>query len=168
MEDIFLRTFGSTYFRNTQRVMSDLYEYDHLQVYGAMTDDHIQGFVWMEHQINFSGVYLPRCRHMVGLTEDSYCYNTDLEEPVPTLRCGVFYQEDIKPRLVGDPTPELLIERDSHERIVFCGLHRDGRRHGPGSEFRYSRGITEIQGFWQDGVLTHIRKENSLVPIEQN
>ena len=63
--------------------------------------------------------------------------------------------------------PELL-ERDDKGRIVFCGVHKDGVRHGLGSEFTYNDDgeITEIQGLWQNGKFTHKRSGGELVPVE--
>lgn len=61
-----------------------------------------------------------------------------------------------------------LLERDEKGRIVFCGVHKDGVRHGLGSEFTYHDDgkITELQGLWQNGKLTHKRSGGKLVPVE--
>ena len=89
-------------------------------------------------------------------------------------RCGLGKDFSVEVRSDGIKESEYLyllpdlFERDEKGRVIFCGVHKDGVRHGLGSEFIYNDDgkITELQGLWQNGVLTHRREYSKLIPVE--
>ena len=119
---------------------------------GFMADDIIYGFSW-------------RCEWKESAFSD---------DRWSTYRCGLGkeFSVSVTSRSITESEdlyllPELL-ERDDKGRIVFCGVHKDGVRHGLGSEFTYNDDgeITELQGLWQNGKFTHKRSGGKLVPVE--
>ncbi len=121
--------------------------------------------------MRFSPAYEPLSRHYIGLLLGYRKENDDLDQEVPALRCGVKYElrGSSKNAEVSIQKPldhRLLVERDQEGRVTFCGAQFKGQRHGLGSEFSYKpRVLTELQGLWQYGKLTHVRKDNQLVPV---
>ena len=113
----------------------------------------------------------PLERHYSGLIDNEYRQNEDLDEKVPVLRCGVTYElrgssQEAVACITGELTDELLIETDDEERVTFCGMHSDGKRHGLGSEFYYKDDeILEVRGLWQQGKFTHRYEDGKLVPM---
>lgn len=62
----------------------------------------------------------------------------------------------------------IMLEETSLE--TFCGMHCGGVRNGLGSVFFFSREtggtMSELQGLWQDGKITHIRSGEKLIPLD--
>lgn len=127
-------------------------------VAGFITDGVVHGFMWMRDWDNGPGSI---DQYSCGLRDEYKSYYI--------VFSGIHYQpqrprnglEEYEYKMLG------LIERDEDGRIVFCGVHKDGMRHGLGSEFSYVDGrIDEVQGLWQNGVLTHKRENDKLVPVQ--
>lgn len=127
-------------------------------VAGFMTDGKIHGFMWKRDWDNGP-----------GSEDDCSCGLRDENQSYYTVFSGIHYRpqrpregiQEYEYKMLG------LIERDEYGRIVFCGVHKDGMRHGLGSEFSYLDGsIEEVQGLWQNGVLTHRREKDKLVPVQ--
>lgn len=126
---------------------------------GFAVDGKIHGFMWRRDWNDGP-----------GRADYYYCGLVDDQLHKSAFICSVRYQPD-RPYNGFQETQYMLpglVERDKRGRIVFCGVHKDGVRHGLGSEFSYSVSgkITELQGLWQDGVLTHRREGDKLVPVE--
>jgi len=127
-------------------------------VAGFKTDGRVHGFMWMREWDNGPG------------SVDCYsCGLCDEYKSYYSVFSGIHY----KPERPGEGLKEYeykmlgLIELDEMDRIVFCGVHKDGMRHGLGSEFSYADGkIIEVQGLWQNGVLTHKCEKDKLVPVQ--
>ena len=62
----------------------------------------------------------------------------------------------------------ILIEEKPLE--VFCGMHCGGVRNGLGSVYHFDREqqgrMSELQGLWLDGKLTHVRSGERLIPLD--
>ena len=52
--------------------------------------------------------------------------------------------------------PELLVERDEKDRVIYCGQHKNGVRHGLGVTIKYGPQVYWTRGFWQNGAQIHI------------
>ena len=124
---------------------------------GFAVDGKIRGFKW---RVDWNDIHRRQAYHLCGLIEDE---GND-------FACWIRYQPEwsmygFQESKNMSPT---LLERDARKRIIFCGLHKDGVRHGLGSEFTYNNKgeIAELQGLWQNGKLTHRREGNQLVPVE--
>ena len=159
-EDAFLDTFTFDIWRNE-------YTMDHgdfdclctLDVQGFMKDKHFYGYAWLDryntgHPLAGDPVRTFRC----GILKDEYEKDYGLDCHAPTLDYGLYYDiSENTIRIDGDPRPEILIEKDSEGRITFCGMQRDGIRHGLGTEFTYVDGKLKLplKGYWKNGVLTH-------------
>ena len=141
-------------------------EYNDLDVHGGSSragfkiDGCIRGFMWRRTWDNGP-----------GSVDNCYCGLWDDRETKKTFVSYVRYQPE---RTIGfmesDYKMTDLVERDAYGKIVFCGMHKDGVRHGLGSEFFYKTDgkIVEIQGLWQNGVLTHKRRKDKLVPFDED
>ena len=146
-----IKTFGM---QDAQWVNSHM-DWDDQEGYweaGFVADDIIYGFSW-------------RCEWKESAFSD---------DRWSTYRCGLGkeFSVSVTSRSITESEdlyllPELL-ERDDKGRIVFCGIHKDGVRHGLGSEFTYNDDgeITELQGLWQNGKFTHKRSGGELVSVE--
>lgn len=127
-------------------------------VAGFITDGKVHGFMWMRDWDNGPG---SKDRYSCGLRDEHKPYYVVFSGiDVKLTRYGVDFRE-------YDYEMPGLIERDEYGQIVFCGVHKDGVRHGLGSEFLCSnKGVVEVQGLWQNGVLTHRREKDKLVPVQ--
>ena len=120
----------------------------------------IDGFVWYQNS---------EYDHPYFGVEDTF-FQCGIRGPHGTLRCGVAYHKDTPERrtVFGSPSdfPALRIEL-ADGLPVFCGMQEGGLRHGLGSEWRHGADgtVTELQGLWQGGVLTHLREGGVLVPV---
>lgn len=127
-------------------------------VAGFMTDGVVHGFMWKREWENGP-----------GSEDDCSCGLRDEYKSYYTVFSGIRYQPQRSSKGLQEFDFKMLslIERDYYGRIVFCGVHKDGMRHGLGSEFSYVDGrIEEVQGLWQNGVLTHRRENDKLVPVQ--
>lgn len=122
---------------------------------GFKIDGRIRGFMW---RYSWEEGFVSTEYYACGLADDQM----DNEG----LLCSVGYRgcrlDESEYMLPG------LLERDGQGRIIFCGVHQGDVRHGLGSEFSYDNDgkITELQGLWQNGVLTHRRSGGELIPVE--
>ena len=162
--------FGKQFFSNSCRVMSDLYEYHDYIAYGVIKDDKITGFCKIVWGIEFSSVYLPLSHILIGIADEEYKHNSDLESDVPTVKYGI----DLRYRnnkiehayLYPDTENILLISRDSENRITFVGEHKEGKRHGFGVEITYTdTKDTLLYGIWQNGTLKYQYKDTNWVEV---
>lgn len=125
---------------------------------GFAIDGKIHGFMWRRDWDDGP-----------GSADYYYCGLVDDQLKKIGFICSIRYQPD-RPFYGFMETEYMLpglLERNGG-RIVFCGVHKDGVRHGLGSEFSYGIDgkITELQGLWQNGKLTHRREGDQLVPVE--
>ena len=171
MAENILQQFGTQLFKNSCRVMSDLYEYHDYIAYGVIKDDKITGFCQIVWDIEFSSVYLPLSHILIGIADEEYKRNSDLESDVPTVKYGVdlLYRSDKIERAYLYPDTEniLLIERNNEEKITFVGENQDGTRHGFGVEITYSdTKDTLLYGIWHNGTLKYQYKDKNWVEVE--
>ncbi len=140
--------------------MSDLYEYHDYIAYGVIKDDKITGFCKIVWNIEFSSVYLPLSHILIGIADEQYRRNSDLESDVPTVKYGVdlLYRSGkiVKCHIMKDSEEHLLISRDNDERVTFVGEHISAVRNGFGVEIVYTdTKDTLLYGFWESGVLRY-------------
>ena len=170
MADKILKQFGTQLFSNSCRAMSDLYEYHDYIAYGVIKDDKITGFCKIVWDIEFSSVYIPLSHILIGIADEQYRHNSDLESDVPTVKYGVdlLYRSGKIERAYLYPDTEniLLIERNNEEKITFVGEHTDGTRHGFGVEITYTdTKDTLLYGIWQNGTLKYQYKDKNWVEV---
>lgn len=126
---------------------------------GFAIDGRIHGFMW-RHEWDDGP----------GSVDYYYCGLVDDQLKNYGFLCSVRYQlgRPYYDVMVSDYMPSVLLEHDDKGRIVFCGVHKDGVRHGLGSEFTYNEKgeISAFQGLWQNGKLTHRRDGDKLVSVE--
>ena len=140
-----------------------------LDIQGFRKGKLFYGYAWLEkyntgHPLAGDPYRSWRC----GILKDEYERDGSLDCQAPVLDCGVKY--DIKENLInieGEIRPELLIEKDANGLIVFCGMQKDGLRHGLGTEFNYEDGVLKsvFKGYWTAGVLTHKVSADKLVRL---
>lgn len=152
--------FGKQFFSNSCRAMSDLYEYHDYIAYGVIKDDKITGFCKIVWDIEFSSVYLPLSHILIGIADEQYKRNSDLESDVPTIKYGVDFlcrnNKIERAYLYPDTDSVLLIERNSEEKITFVGEHKEGVRNGFGVEITYAdKKYSMLYGIWEDGELKY-------------
>ena len=171
MAENILQQFGTQLFSNSCRVMSDLYEYHDYLAYGVIKNDKITGFCKIVWGIEFSSVYLPLSHIIIGIADEEYQTNKDLETKVPTIKYGVDfrYRNDKIEHTYLYPDTEniLLIERNNEEKITFVGENKDGTRHGFGVEITYSdTKDTLLYGIWDAGILKYQYKDKNWVEVK--
>lgn len=170
MAENILQQFGTQLFSNSCRVMSDLYEYHDYITYGVIKDDKITGFCKIVWGIEFSSVYLPLSHIIIGIADEEYQTNKDLETKVPTIKYGVDFRCRYGEIECADVMPDsekfLLITRDEEERITFVGEYSDGVRNGFGVEITYTdTKDTLLYGIWDVGVLKYQYKDKNWVEV---
>lgn len=170
MAENILQQFGTQLFSNSCRVMSDLYEYHDYIAYGVIKDDKITGFCQIVWDIEFSSVYLPLSHILIGIADEQYKSNKDLETDVPTIKYGVDFlcrNERIeRVNLYPDTEDCLLIERNVEDQITFVGEHKEGIRNGFGVEITYTATKdTLLYGIWQNGTLKYQYKDKKWVEV---
>ena len=143
------------------RKNKDPHGWGYSETAGFLVDGKFTGFVWIvedyvdadHHRLFICGIVMPYSdRYEFGCL-----YDDDLRNKVNVRYLGEaerFYKE-------------LRLECDDMKRIVFCGQFADSERCGLGSEFSYDSfgNITEFQGLWERGILTHRREGDRLVPV---
>lgn len=170
MAENILQQFGTQLFSNSCRVMSDLYEYHDYLAYGVIKNDKITGFCKIVWGIEFSSVYLPLSHIIIGIADEEYQTNKDLETKVPTIKYGVDFRCRYGEIECADVMPDsekfLLITRDEEERITFVGEYSDGVRNGFGVEITYTdTKDTLLYGIWQNGTLKYQYKDKNWVEV---
>ena len=159
-EEAFLETFGSDYWHNE-------YTMDHgdfdckasMSVEGFRAGGKFYGYAWLEtYDTGHPLAGDPYRSFSCGMLNDEYREKSSLEAGVPDLKCGVYYKtgEDGYTRVYGEPSGELLIEKDADGKVLFCGMASpEGLRHGLGTEFHYEDGILRsvFRGYWKNGKL---------------
>ena len=170
MAENILQQFGTQLFSNSCRVMSDLYEYHDYLAYGVIKDDKITGFCRIVWKIDFSAVYKPLTHILIGIADEEYHLNRDLESEVPTIKYGVDFRFRYGEIECADVMPDsekfLLITRDEEERITFVGEYSDGVRNGFGVEITYTdTKDTLLYGIWDVGVLKYQYKDKNWVEV---
>ena len=170
MTENILEQFGTQLFSNSCRAMSDLYEYHDYIAYGVIKDDKITGFCYITWDIDFSAVYTPLTHILIGVADEEYKRNSDLESDVPTVKYGVDFRcrnnKIEHTYLYPDTENILLIERNNEEKITFVGEHTDGSRHGFGVEITYTdTKDTLLYGIWQNGTLKYQYKDKNWVEV---
>ena len=171
MAENILQQFGTQLFSNSCRVMSDLYEYHDYLAYGVIKDDKITGFCQIVWDIEFSSVYLPLSHILIGIADEEYRLNRDLECEVPTIKYGVDFRCRYGEIECADVMPDsekfLLITRDEEERITFVGEYSDGVRNGFGVEITYTdTKDTLLYGIWDVGVLKYQYKDKNWMEVK--
>ena len=171
MTENILEQFGTQLFSNSCRAMSDLYEYHDYIAYGVIKDDKITGFCRIVWDIEFSSVYIPLSHILIGIADEQYKYNSDLESDVPTVKYGVdlLYRSNkiAKCYIMKDSEVHLLILRDNDERVTFIGQHSSGTRHGFGVEITYTDTKDSLlYGIWEAGTLKYQYKDKNWVEVE--
>ena len=170
MAENILQQFGTQLFSNSCRVMSDLYEYHDYIAYGVIKDDKITGFCQIVWDIEFSAVYLPLSHILIGIADEQYKSNKDLETDVPTIKYGVDFLcrngRIERVYLYPDTEDFLLIERNVEEQITFVGEHKEGIRNGFGVEINYAdTKYSMLYGIWQNGTLKYQYKDKKWVEV---
>lgn len=163
--------FGKQFFSNSRRAMSDLYEYHDYLAHGVIEDEKITGFCYIVWDIEFSSVYLPLSHILIGIADEQYKRNSNLESDVPTVKYGVdlLYRSNKieKCYIMKDSEEHLLITRDSNNRITFVGEQTNGTRHGFGVEITYTdTKDTLLYGIWEAGTLKYQYKDKNWVEVE--
>ena len=171
MAENILQQFGTQLFSNSCRVMSDLYEYHDYFAYGVIKDDKITGFCRIVWKIDFSAVYKPLTHILIGIADEEYHLNRDLESEVPTIKYGVDFRCRYGEIECADVMPDsekfLLITRDEEERITFVGEYSDGVRNGFGVEITYTdTKDTLLYGIWDVGVLKYQYKDKNWMEVK--
>ena len=178
MFEDYINSFGALRYRNEFEPSGDVEATDDYTVYGEIHDGAATGFVWISEALHFSGASLPSVLWMCGIVTGTKKYNEHLEEDVQTLECGISYRiydpdnyyneppREVRFSKVSEPPQEVDVEWDGR-RVLFIGMVKNGVRSGPGSEFTYDDNgqPKRRDGLWQDGVLTHIRRYDKLVPV---
>ena len=163
--------FGKQFFSNSRRAMSDLYEYHDYLAHGVIENEKITGFCYITWDIDFSAVYTPLTHILIGIADQEYRHNSNLECCVPTVKYGV----DLLVRnnkvercsVKNDSEEHLLITRDNDNRITFVGEHSSGTRHGFGVEITYTdTKDTLLYGIWEAGTLKYQYKDKNWVEVE--
>ena len=162
--------FGKQFFSNSCRAMSDLYEYHDYLAHGVINNEKITGFCYIVWDIEFSSVYLPLSHILIGIADEQYKRNSDLESDVPTVKYGVDFRcrnnKIEHTYLYPDTENILLISRDSENRITFIGEHKDAKRHGFGVEITYTDTKDALlYGIWQNGTLKYQYKDKEWVEV---
>ena len=162
--------FGKQFFSNSCRAMSDLYEYHDYLAHGVINNEKITGFCYIVWDIEFSSVYLPLSHILIGIADEQYKRNSDLENDVPTVKYGVdlLYRSNKieKCYIMNDSEEHLLISRDNDERVTFIGQHCSGTRHGFGVEITYTdTKDTLLYGIWDAGVMKYQYKNKEWVEM---
>lgn len=150
--------------------MSDLYEYHDYTAYGVVQEGKITGFCHIVWDIDFSSTYRPLSHIIIGITDDHYRLNRDLESDVPTIKYGVDLRcrdgEIENTTILPQTEGVLLLEYDSLNHLTFVGEHTAGTRHGFGAEITYSDGKYDIlYGVWQAGVLKYKYTANQWIGV---
>lgn len=163
--------FGKQFFSNSRRAMSDLYEYHDYLAHGVIEDEKITGFCYITWDIDFSAVYTPLTHILVGIADQEYRHNSNLECCVPTVKYGVDFRcrnnKIEHAYLYPDTENILLISRDSNNRITFVGEQTNGTRHGFGVEITYTdTKDTLLYGIWEAGTLKYQYKDKNWVEVE--
>ncbi len=167
MQDMTIPSFD--YFsKSYEKEVSDAYVDDLYRWWGAQEDiaaiDDFKdpaGYTWhfQEHCEPYSPSDIYR---YFGYSRRGYMWSALLQEGVEiTRKRRSGYAWRVKP---GD---RLLIEMDG-DKPTFCGEQKDGVRHGFGTEFTTltEERLEMVWGLWQNGTLTHVVKDNKLVPVE--
>lgn len=165
-----IQNFKSESFSKDIKAMSDLYEYHDFRVWGNKEEGVISGFGWIEHDIEFSGVYMPLTVHSVGIIGSEERWNSYIKENTHTVVSGIRYikrsEYSEKIAVEGEIPAEMLIEYDDKERIIFCGMQEGGKRHGLGVAFTYEdRFVKQHRGIWQNGIKTHCWEHAKFVEL---
>lgn len=150
-----LETFGQVESSHTHEY-KDLDVEEGYVVAGFTVDGHPRGFIWRRDWDDGP-----------GSRDWCYCGLRDPQGGLYSFLCSLRYHPDGPSGGLqqSDYMSPNLLEKENG-RIVFCGVHRDGVRHGLGSEFSYvGDKIIEQQGLWQNGRLTHRRDGGKLVPL---
>lgn len=170
MAENILQQFGTQLFKNRYQSNSDIIEYHSYFACGVVNNEKISGFCHITWEINFSGGYMPLKHIIIGIADEEYQTNTDLETKVPTIKYGVDFlcRSDKVQNAFVKPESEsvLLIERNSENRITFVGENKDGTRHGFGVEITYTdTKDTLLYGIWQNGTLKYQYKDKNWVEV---
>lgn len=166
-----MNTFGRLEWENEYTVgHGDFDCHAYLHAYGFIVGKKMAGYVWTQrydsgHPLDDSPFSVYRC----GLVAEEYKEDSTLETKVPDVICGVRYKVGgtfAEP--FGKIPDDLLVETDADGRATFCGMQRDGVRHGLGIEFHFEDGILRSvrQGYWQHGILTHELHDDRLITID--
>jgi len=151
-----ISTFGKTTDFYQTEYMTDITCDVHCTSYGFIKDGKLSGFFFSERYIELPYVS-PELFYVAGIQDGGY-------EDWLILRIK---NERSKIELQGNPRPDVLIERDNDDRIVFFGMQKDGKPHGLGLSIEHAPGVTKTPhfGLWQNGVKTHAFKDGELCPI---
>ena len=169
-KEAYLNTFGRLHWRNDYTMSHGDFDcYVELDVWGFIADGKVSGYAWSRNEsqgpLEDSSWY--KC---CGVLKEEYEYDSEHECRVPRFACWISYRigrEKIDLR--GVVPPEVLVERDEKERITFCGLQKNGLRHGLGTEFYWKEGKIDrvFQGYWEEGRLTHQVDGDKLAPVSR-
>ena len=165
-----IQNFKMHYFRDEVTPMRDITEYHDFRAWGVEDGGKISGFGWIEHDISFSGAYMPLTRHSVGIIGAEEVMNSDLGYTTESVVTGVKYIErrdhSVRMLLEVEIPETMLVERDAEGAIIFCGVQEAGQRHGLGVEFIYEgKGVVQHRGIWQHGVQTHCWEKGEFVKL---
>jgi len=170
-KDAYINTFGRLHWRNDYTMSHGDFDcYVELDVWGFITDGVVKGYAWAVYESQ-GPMDDPDWYKCCGVLKEEYEYDSQHECRVPNFACWISYRigRD-KIVLRGVVPPEVLVERDEKERITFCGMQKNGLRHGLGTEFCWEDDKIDraFQGYWEEGELTHEVDLENLVPIKKN
>lgn len=165
-----IQNFKMHYLRDEVAPMRDILEYHDIRTWGIEDGGAISGFGWIEHEISFSGAYMPLTRHSVGIIGEEKILNSDLGYATEGVVAGVKYIErsdhSEKIYIAGEIPDTMLVERDAEGRITFCGMQECGERHGLGVEFILEgKSVVQRRGIWLRGALTHCWTEGKFIKL---
>ena len=155
-KEAYLHTFGSQSWYNS-------YSWDHgdfddtvFQRFCAFFEDgKAVGFAFETYEHTSTSPGGDSGSESCGLLKKEYEYSALMDRRVPTFAYTLFSKE---------PLPEELLKETAPDgTVTFFGMQQNGKRHGLGIEFLPDG--TERKGLWQEGVLTHLVKENRLIPV---
>ena len=165
-DDLASKDFGLYLCRRTYTLYGDYDCYNEYEVFGFKEDGHPVGYVWIETENEVWEDHEDEgaqggTSYYCGLVADDYIhlsYGVDYSDRTNSPRLIIGAGRTLRERFSsGVEIPkELLIEKDDQDRVVFCGMQKDGLRHGLGTEFQWEGDCFYVfKGYWEEGKLTH-------------
>ena len=174
------KDFGLFQSRRTYTLYGDYDCYNDYEVCGFKVDGHPVGYVWIktanevweDHEDEGAQKGIS---YYCGLVGDDYLhlsFGVDYSDRTNSPRLIIGAGKTLRERFSSDAgkveiPKELLIEKDNQERVVFCGMQKDGLRHGLGTEFQWEGDrFSVFRGYWEEGKLTHKVNNDGLEKIQ--
>lgn len=169
-DDLSSKDFGIYIKRRTYTLYGDYECYNEYKVSGFKVDGHPNGYVWIETDNEVWEDHEDEgaqngTSYSCGIVDDDYIhlsYGVDYSDRTNSPRLIIGSGKTLRERFFSSEAgkveipKELLIEKDDQGRAVFCGMQKDGLRHGLGTEFQWEGDhFSVFKGYWEGGKLTH-------------